>query len=312
MKPLLLTLLGLVTALSLACDGGGPEYDTAATGLVIATVAPSRSVDLLTLDLINPFAPSVPSSGAPASGTPSATTSSIAATASPSPSRTVSPSPTQLRAVTPGAPPVTPPPAATPSTAAVNCNVPSNPSPPRVDLKTIEGVNGVTLQQRVETKTYAVSGCSANDIAASLRGSTHQSSAGRYEVGITSSTTRYSYRYEDAGATCRLRQANIQADITVLLPELANTVGLSAGVKQRWEEFMAALRQHEQGHVDIILASAGKIKAAFEAQQQAVQCPALETALKGAVSRETDVANAANEAYDASTNHGVSQGVAFP
>ena len=87
---------------------------------------------------------------------------------------------------------------------------------------------------------------------------------------------------------------------------------ISSDTMSRWQAFMAALRTHEQGHVDIILKSASVIKSTFESQTQAFPCSQLEATLKGSVQRETDVANAANEAYDASTNHGVNQGVAFP
>jgi len=190
--------------------------------------------------------------------------------------------------------------------------VPANPSVPKVDLKTLDGSNGITLVQRIETRTYAVSGCNAEEIATSLRRSTTQSSAGRYEVGVTSSTTRYSYRYEEQAGSCRLKGASIASDITVMLPELPNSQGISPETMARWQAFMAALRTHEQGHVDIILKSAATIKSTFESQTQSMPCSQLETTLKGAVQRETDVANAANESYDTSTNHGVNQGVAFP
>jgi predicted secreted Zn-dependent protease len=190
--------------------------------------------------------------------------------------------------------------------------VPGNPSVPKVDIKNIEGANAVQLTQRIEYKTYAVSGCNAEDISSSLRRSTNQSSAGRYEVGVTTSTTRYSYKYEESGGQCRLKGASITSDIAVTLPELPNQQGVSSDTLARWQAFLSALRTHEQGHVDIILKSAGVIKATFEAQTNPVPCATLETTLKGSVQRETDVANAANEAYDSSTNHGVNQGVAFP
>jgi predicted secreted Zn-dependent protease len=181
-----------------------------------------------------------------------------------------------------------------------------------VDLKNVDGANGVQLTQRIEYKTYAVSGCNAEDISSSLRGSTSQSTAGRYEVGVTTSTTRYSYRFEETSGQCKLKGAAITADITVTLPELPNQQGISGDTLSRWQAFTAALRVHEQGHVDIILKSAGVIKSTFESQSQPMPCSQLETSLKGSVQKETDVANAANEAYDNSTNHGVNQGVAFP
>jgi predicted secreted Zn-dependent protease len=314
MRLALPALLSLLIFLSVACKSGGPKYDDASTGIVISTVEAVRSVDA---PPIFQFAPLV-NTGTVTSGpltigptptptprtsvTPEATTSATRVTATPSP----------RPGLTPGGPLVTATPAATPSTASISCTVPANPSTPKVDLKTIEGSNGITLLQRIETKTYAVAGCNAEDIASSLRRATTQSSAGRYEVGVTSSTTRYSYKYQEQGGSCRLNGASIVAEITVLLPELPNTQGVSQDTMARWQGFMAALRIHEQGHVDIILKSAGVIKSTFENATQSMPCNQLETTLKGAVQRETDVANAANERYDSTTNHGVNQGVAFP
>jgi predicted secreted Zn-dependent protease len=321
MRPGLIALLGLLIVLSVACKGAGkPRYDDASTGIVIATIEAKRSVDApmslgfppLTSGTVVSGALPIGATPAPrATVTPAATTSAIAVTATPPP-RSDTSTATPRPGSTPSGPVVSPTRGATPSTASISCSVPANPSAPKVDLKTIDGTNGVTLLQRIETKTYAVSGCNANDIAASLRGATNQSSAGRFEVGITSSTTRYSYRYEEQNGNCKLKGASIASDITVLLPELSNTLGISDQVMARWQAFMAALRTHEQGHVDIILKSAGSIKATFEAQQSAAPCATLESTLKGAVQRETDVANAANDAYDTQTNHGVKQGVAFP
>lgn len=312
MRAALVASLAVLIFVSVACGGGGSKYDDASTGIIISpvtTVEAQRSVDAPPLVTFAPLVNTgtvtagpiaigaTPTSTPRVSPTPASATSSTSATATPS---------------RPGAPVVTVTPAATPSTASISCTVPGNPSVPKVDLKTIEGSNGITLTQRIEYKTYAVAGCNAEDIASSLRRSTTQSSAGRYEVGVTSSTTRYSYKYEEQAGSCRLKGASITADITVMLPELPNMQGISTDTMSRWQAFMAALRTHEQGHVDIILKSAGTIKSTFEAQTQSLPCSQLETTLKAAVQRETDVANAANESYDASTNHGVNQGVAFP
>ena len=308
----LAALVALLVVTTAAC-GGGQKYDNESTGLVISPVTTVVARSSFDAPPLLTFAPLVNT------GTVTSGPISIGPTLTPTPR--VSPSPEGTRpagtqTVTPtripGAPLVTPTPAVTPSTASISCTVPGNPSVPKVDLKNIEGTNGVTLTQRIEYKTYAVSGCNADDISSSLRRSTTQSAAGRYEVGVTTSTTRYSYKYEESGGQCRLKGAAITSDISVMLPELPNQQGVSSETIARWQAFLAALRTHEQGHVDIILKSAGVIKSTFEAQTQPVPCSQLETMLKGSVQRETDAANAANEAYDNTTNPGVNQGVAFP
>jgi predicted secreted Zn-dependent protease len=314
MRAALTALIAVLIVAAFACGGGGPQYDNESTGIIISpvtTVVAQPSLDAP--PLFPPFAPLV-NTGTVTSGpltigpTPTSTPR-----VSPTPEATrPAGTPTVTQTPRPGVPVVTLTPAVTPSTASISCSVPANPSTPKVDVKNIDGANGVQLTQRIEYKTYAVSGCNVDDISSSLRSSTNQSSAGRYEVGVTSSTTRYSYKYQEQGGSCRLNGASITSDITVMLPELPNQQGISADTLGRWQAFMAALRTHEQGHVDIILKSAGVIKSTFEGQTQSMPCPQLETTLKGAVQRETDVANTANEAYDNSTNHGVNQGVAFP
>ena len=313
MRAALIALFTLMLATPVACGGGGSKYDDESTGIIISAVTTVVAQPSLDAPPLLVFAPLVNT------GTVTSGPLSIGPTATPTPA--VSPTPQATRFVgtptvtptrQPGASVVTVTPAATPATASISCNVPGNPSVPKVDIKNIDGANGVQLTQRIEYRTYAVSGCNAEDIASSLRRTTTQSSAGRYEVGVTNSTTRYSYKYEEAGGQCRLKGASIMADITVTLPELPNQQGISSDIVARWQSFLAALRTHEQGHVDIILKSAGVIKSTFESQTQGMPCAQLETALKGSVQRETDKANAANEAYDSSTNHGVNQGVAFP
>jgi predicted secreted Zn-dependent protease len=312
MRTALAVALVLTVAASLACKGG-TKYDDESTGLIISPVTTVVAKPSLDAPPLLTFAPLVNT------GTVTSGPIAIGPTATPTPRVSPTPvatrpagSPTVTPTRRPGEPLVTLTPAVTPSTANVSCTVPAKPSVPRVDLKSVDGANGVTLTQRIEYKTYAVSGCTADEIALSLRRSTNQSSAGRYEVGVTSSTTRYSYRYEESAGQCRLKGAAIAADITVLLPELPNQQGVSGDIMSRWHAFMGALRVHEQGHVDIILKSAGVIKSTFESQTQQMPCAQLEATLKGSVQRETDVANGANEAYDNSTNHGVNQGVAFP
>jgi predicted secreted Zn-dependent protease len=309
MRAGLAALLVLLVAVSAACNRGKPKYDDASTGIVIVTVEAARSADGPPLI---PFAPLV-NTGTVTSGP---------LVIGPTPRPSVTPSATRSVTATPAASPrpaatstgplVTQTPAATPSTAAISCAVPGAPQIPRTDVKVIEGANGVVLSQRIETRYYAVAGCTADEIAASLRRTTTQSSAGRYEVGITNSTTRYSYKYEESGGQCRLKGASISSDITVTLPDLPNTQGISPNTLARWNAFMTAIRAHEQGHVDIVLKSAGVMKATFEGTTQVLPCQQLEATLKGSVQRETDVANAANEAFDARTNHGANEGVAFP
>jgi predicted secreted Zn-dependent protease len=313
----------LATALVLAGCGGsggfiGRPYDDASSGIVIATVQPQRIGDTLATLPGDDRAPPQPAPSQPQTiATPTPTRVAQLATASiatPTPSASATPSPNATSTVKPSG---TPTPAATTVPAAsqlastTSCSVVSPPSAAKVEQKKIPGNNGTTLTQTIETKTYAVNGCGTRDILASLNGSTSASSDGRHEVGLTSSTTKYSFSYVSVPNACKIQSANIETQITVTLPELVNTSGISADVLAKWQTFLQALRTHEQGHVDIILNASTQMQAAFEGVGSQSTCQSLETTLKSFVQQQTDASNQANADYDTRTNHGVNQGVAF-
>jgi predicted secreted Zn-dependent protease len=317
-------LIALIAAASMlaACGSGGGfsgALDEGHTGIVISTVGPQTIGDA-PLAASGPGIDEAPRSPTPRPGQPATPQASATRTSElGTPAKTTSTpsaSPTLQASATPR--PGTPSPGATTEPAAsqlpssTSCSVASPPSASKVDSKNLPGNSGTSLTQIIETKTYPVQGCNARDILTSLNGSTTASGDGRHEVGLTSSTTKYSFTYVSQPNSCKVQSAKIETQITVTLPELVNTAGVSADVLARWQTFLGALRTHEQGHVDIILKASTDMQSAFEGAGPSGTCQQLESTLKSYVQQQTDASNAANAAYDTQTNHGVNQGVAFP
>src|SRR5262249_4310361 len=95
-------------------------------------------------------------------------------------------------------------------------------------------------------------------------------------------------------------EATVDVQITVTMPHWAGASSAPPEEQAEWERFLGALRQHEQGHVDLVhtyLNNADTLIQGVDettaAQQGQANHPALHTA---------------SDQYDAGNNHGENEG----
>jgi len=101
-----------------------------------------------------------------------------------------------------------------------------------------------------------------------------------------------------------LSAAVVTDDIQVILPRWNPPADASPALVARWNEYVHRLAEHEQGHVDFVVASLPRVEAAI----RAATCDTAEAAAQAALVpiRQHDVD------YDAATQHGATQGARFP
>ncbi len=111
--------------------------------------------------------------------------------------------------------------------------------------------------------------------------------------------------HSSASGRCRITRVNTRLSTTIQLPQLQ---GGTAAQRETFERYAAALRRHEQGHVQWGRDAARAIDQGISALPEAATCAALERnanalgtrLLAEHVDRERD--------YDRSTGHGATQG----
>ena len=170
----------------------------------------------------------------------------------------------------------------------------------------------VRIIENVSTPTYSVPGTTTAEVRAYMNanGPLAVDDNRRYD-GVTNWSLRWSFRFRE-NRGCTILNATIEISIATTLPELATPEALPADSLERWRSYIAALRGHEQGHVERELGGARELKAAFEQAPVAPTCGELGQALNALGQAQVEKIMAADARYDLDTGHGRSQGATFP
>lgn len=142
---------------------------------------------------------------------------------------------------------------------------------------------------KVSNSTYSVSG-TLHDAANSI--------SGRTEAGsVTSQATSINTTPDAKG---KVQKADVEFTESVELPTWTSRKDVQPSQEAEWNRFFAAVSRHEANHL-------AKDKAGL-ANAHAVMIGKTSDAADAALDAKIAATNAAQDAYDSSTNHGISEG----
>ena len=104
--------------------------------------------------------------------------------------------------------------------------------------------------------------------------------------------------------SCQMDQTAVSYEIKVIFPRWQPTEGVSAQLVARWEQYTAALIEHEKGHVDLVVLNVPKVAEVVKSARCEAANTVGEMVLAEIHKQEVE--------YDATTNHGATQGARFP
>lgn len=116
---------------------------------------------------------------------------------------------------------------------------------------------------------------------------------------------RYQWR-SLSGGQCRIEQVDVTLDGLIQLPRLDNG---DAQQKQRFDDYLAALKRHELGHYGLGQRAAREVATGIGALPRAADCRELEAAGNELGDRVVRHYQQLNALYDRDTRHGRTQGV---
>ncbi|MDB5164702.1 MAG: hypothetical protein JWL89_328 [Candidatus Saccharibacteria bacterium] len=118
----------------------------------------------------------------------------------------------------------------------------------------------------------------------------------------------WNFRYQDKGdGVCTVTNASVGITIAEIFPSWQPSAGAAAGLSGSWQTFIHNLAAHEAGHVSLDQAAAATILSDLQSIP-ATDCGRILEVAAGRVSSNIAALNSANDAYDAATNHGATQG----
>ena len=163
----------------------------------------------------------------------------------------------------------------------------------------------VTLRERVSP--YAISGSSA----AQLRNQMNARGPRGYD-GYTEWHVDWNYRYRESGGQCAIASVDTRLQVSMTLPQWSDESKAAADLRERWQRYFAALKQHENGHREIGMKAANEIDRGIASLGARSSCDALGAAANALGQAVIGRYNQADLDYDRSTDHGKNQGARFP
>lgn len=165
---------------------------------------------------------------------------------------------------------------------------------------------GAEVRDQLATTEYAVTGNPSVSLLQLLDAASPIRENGKSFHGYTKWYVSWRYRWnENADGGCRISSVTTQVEGRMTLPRL---VGGSAEQRLRFDTYLAALRKHELGHYTIAQQAGREIDAKILALPPMRNCASLESAANHLGHRLLNQHLAREKQYDATTEHGKTQG----
>jgi predicted secreted Zn-dependent protease len=164
----------------------------------------------------------------------------------------------------------------------------------------------------VTTNHYTITGSTASELRQQMNQLGPLWRTGKRFDAITRWHVRWSYRYAIRNNRCQITTNQVQADITITMPQWRSSSQVSGDLVKRWQRYITALQHHENGHRDHGIGAAREVVRALSKFPASPTCQQLGLAADAAMLRIIDRYSRKDVEYDRLTQHGATQGAKFP
>jgi predicted secreted Zn-dependent protease len=128
--------------------------------------------------------------------------------------------------------------------------------------------------------------------------------------GVAGWNFSYSHTVKPEGKLCRFDNVRLKIVGEILMPKWTDESAAPAALQQRWQGYYAALRQHEEGHVQHGNELAALVREKFFGVSD-FPCAQAEAVAKAEFDRVYTSLKNRDKEYDARTQHGATQSASF-
>jgi predicted secreted Zn-dependent protease len=157
---------------------------------------------------------------------------------------------------------------------------------------------------------YAVYGSTAAALRQSMRES-GPASGGRRWDGYTRWNVRWRFRYAPEAGTCRVTEVRVEYTSTIVMPRWRPPPNASPMLRRDWDDFVRALRTHEEGHRNIGADAARQVMRRV-GSVTAPSCELIGERANGVGRQTLEEYRVVQRQYDEETGHGRTQGARWP
>lgn len=157
---------------------------------------------------------------------------------------------------------------------------------------------------------YPVEGTERHEIGASMAENAPRKD-GLPALGLTRWSLSWRFDLRRFAGTCRVVSPEVTAELEIVLPRLASGEPVDAPLFSRWQDFLKALTEHEEGHRRLVL-EAGREVADRLRRAHGPTCALARREAERAARQIVADYDRRNRTYDAETVGGRKQGVRWP
>jgi len=166
------------------------------------------------------------------------------------------------------------------------------------------GASGV-LDLQIAVNNYQVQGRDYGSLVSSLN-----ANGPRGSHGLASWRIGYEYTTERQRDACQIATVRLKVSGEILMPRWTEESSAPLELQRRWSDYYAALKRHEDGHIQHGRELALLVKERLMGLG-AVPCDQLPALAEREFQRLYGNLKARDQEYDARTNHGATQGAVF-
>ncbi len=169
---------------------------------------------------------------------------------------------------------------------------------------------GAQPKENTVVEYYDIQGNSKKDLIKEMKKKGVHENGKRFHAH-TDWLVSWKYQYAPAADGCRIFSVVTDLEISFFLPRWVPGPGVSSGLVEKWENYYAALKTHEDGHADIGRKAAREIDEALGKLGRGLSCPQVREAADQEAERILKIWQKENADYDVRTKNGRKQGAVF-
>lgn len=159
---------------------------------------------------------------------------------------------------------------------------------------------------------YDIVGNNATDLRRELDANGPFDEDGKRYDGHTEWRVTWTYSDVPTEEGCKFTEIGVSVDGTIALPRWVGGEDASNALSRKWQNFLAALRLHEDGHYALGVRAAKEIEDLGQSFHVSGNCSTIGKAFNDQAGSILEKYKAMNALYDHDTNHGQTQGAEFP
>lgn len=166
--------------------------------------------------------------------------------------------------------------------------------------------------EAVDLRWYAVTGVDPRTMWQSIAANGPKGDDGKVFAGRTDWNLGYRYQTRMLDGQCRVTTVSTRLAVVMHLPRWQDESRASAELRQRWRLYLAALREHEDGHRDNGVAATTEVQAGVGGLPARPDCSGFDAQARTVANAIVSKYVERDREYDQRTQHGQTQGARFP